>query len=372
MHENLRKGTHDPSFNQAKQIEYHYDLALRLRPNFPLAALNLASHLCSFGHDDGAKRSMRVGQALQLYEACAFRMDPGKSKTYQQHVQVQIECLISGAKLMRADFRTNIAERKCDPRSVDWTKFALAKVEEISDSWPKLEARISFGDLNKQLATIYHIQAECCNSPESRQILLEKSKFHAFESQISIPFTIYQNFVDNSSSQENSIRLLRRAIEKEAPVSEPTNLAKLHYKLAKILSGRTESNEKLAEAFEELNKALRLEPNNFNSLTLGGQLAYDLNQRQTSEQLYGRAVALIEAELQVGCSKARSDSNARHHHENRKLAAAGSAHANYGAILQVNKKLGLALAEYRQALDCDPTNRVASTNLARLERGSLG
>lgn len=73
-------------------IEFHYKVALKLRPNFALAALNLAAfQYGQLGQRDEARRT--------YIELCAKGTRPERSKGFHQHVRVQIECLISGSRL---------------------------------------------------------------------------------------------------------------------------------------------------------------------------------------------------------------------------------------------------------------------------------
>lgn len=92
-------------------IQYHYEVALKLRPNFPLAALNLAATL---GPSD---------EAIALLFECAIRMEANQTRSHQKHVQTQLECLVSALKLClhrqnnphQHQYQHEIHSEACDP-----------------------------------------------------------------------------------------------------------------------------------------------------------------------------------------------------------------------------------------------------------------
>jgi len=99
-------------------VEYHYKFALKLRPNFALAALNLGAW--KLYADRGWLNKNAGNKARQLEEAerilvsdCAIQMKAEAARNFNQHVRAQIECLISGARvhleaLEQTERRTNV------------------------------------------------------------------------------------------------------------------------------------------------------------------------------------------------------------------------------------------------------------------------
>lgn len=77
-------------------IEFHYKFALKLRPNFVLAALNLAAHWTATVDQ---RDNCSVSDPMRLLAHCGLSMDASKTRSFNEHVQAQIECLISGARL---------------------------------------------------------------------------------------------------------------------------------------------------------------------------------------------------------------------------------------------------------------------------------
>lgn len=246
------------------------------------------------------------------------------------------------------------------------------------------------GDLSKQMATIHWIEARCFELSGEPSLFaggpacyerkdcasslgehFKKAVEFAWKSQVAIEAKIYISYADfllkHGHKGEELMQVLRRSIEVETEKSKLLGaseqhlleIGRLRYKLAKIAKPR--------EALNQLEEACRHIPNQFQWLTLAGQLAYELNLVEKSEFFYLKAVrvALAEEEMRTKTLDASPENVdlAR-----RKLA---SAHANYGAILQVSGKLDEASKQYRRSLDCNPLNEVSATNLARLNKRLL-
>lgn len=277
-------------------------------------------------------------------------------------------------------------------------------------------------DLSKQLATIHWIEAQCFELIGGQQQLigvgdsslaalldckqqrdpkrerdcafglvgekLKKAVEFAWRSQVSIEAKIYISYADflmlDQQQQQGELeasRLLRRSIELEESKNKLMvgqqqqqqhllELGRLRFELAKITS-----KKKPEEALSQLEQACRHVPNQFHWLTLAGQLAYELGQLTSSESFYLQAVQVAsqEAAEEMNDGKATTTTTTTNACEgtkprdvdlaHRKLA---SAHANYGAILQVRGRLEEAREQYRRSLDCNPFNEVGATNLAWL------
>lgn len=432
-----------------KKAEYHYRFALKLRKNFPLSALNL-----------GALQYVELNQlapALETYKQCGFQMDPSKAKSFNQHVSTQVECLISGSRILLAQSSTTKSNMACSTKFTNKLKGAKIREEPSKDverkrkvgamaeqtlvndddgkddvtaveekftsiaekgepldcvtllKWTDLAkakanqvvslANVVSQDPNKQLATIHWIRAHCiCGEKENQQktsnhLMVEPQEDRndelklAFEyakrSQVSIDSSIYISYVDDLLIKRSSNRrivdqssntspvmgaganlepeqVLKEAIylehqkmlkrspknNNEASTHSGEEIAKLYLRLAKLMI--TRSNLK------QMDKILALSGHfgakNFNLLSQAAQVGYETKQFERSEKLYLAALELVMRDSE----KSRNG---------RKLA---SAHANLGAIVQVRGRLEDALAHYRKALDYDPNNRIAATNLSKL------
>lgn len=465
-----------------KEAEYHYRFALKLRKNFPLAALNL-----------GALQYVELNQlaeALASFERCGFQMDPSRAKSFHQHVSTQVECLISGSRLLLASSgpplltcmentgsvggggngkgarrgeihseesiamkkkeeeeevmtkqtlvrkqddvtaagerftRTTAATNDDDDGDdghegqpplncstlLKWTDTAKAKANQVVVSW----ANVVPQDPNKQLAEIHWIRAHCICGKRKKKSSRGESKHlmvgpqedkrsnelrlafeYAKRSKVSIESSIYISCVDDlllehkSTNQivadqlsntlpdfgeaQESVKaeqVLKEAIYVERQklsfastkfngANANTNnndivarnreqIGKLYLRLAKLVIAK--SNIKQME--EILTLSGHFGATNFNLLSEAAQLSYEWKQFERSEKLYLTALELVKRE-EVGARNGR------------KLA---TAHANVGAIAQVRGKLEEASDYYRRALDYNPNNRIAATNLARLEQ----
>lgn len=391
-------------------VEYHYKLALKLRKNFPLAALNLGAY--QYGQLN------QLSEAFSAFKLCAFGMRANETKAFHQHVQIQIECLISGAKLAIAEFgsnwsahmdekpnssrqtngvtkQTTTAATAIDSQAsgsrtqskttnggcsiaLEWMDRALEMVRELElgvDLGYRQHNRRSAGvgwlDLNKQMATIHWIRGQCDVQSSALDELAKAVEFGA-RSQVSIAAKIYTNYADSlraagsagTSTGRLVVAMLARAADAERAkaATDRHELARIHQRLGRELSKLGEA----AEALKQAEEAIALWPNEPDFLSSGAQFAFDLGQLDRSEQLYSLALAA-----------ARSSSHHYHRENNAKPAGTdvrdrklGSAHTNYGAILQVQGRIPEARAQYRLALDCDPGNSAAATNLRKLERTS--
>lgn len=413
----------------------HYRLAIKLRPNFVLAALNLGSYqYTSLG---------KTREAIESFRECGFGMNATSSRSRHKPERVAIECLINGAKLhmsesgslsdepaaseanssqhqqgRRRDYQLDAGEqtngspakqttsgqleRPGCKRALQWLQSAKLKAIELGADagWSPSGAGSGelqwIGDLNKQLATIHWLIGRCTPDEQARRNQLDLSIHHAFKSQVSIPTEIYTDYADllgnareDAQQGESSggggdnapVRLLQRAIQLEQVKrsafveNNRADLGRLHYALARSLES-LKGTSYLDLARIELGRALELDPDNPDYLTAAGQFAYEAKSLERSETFYMRALQALQRQLFHqdaqpdkigfdGCQLLLSDANqpsglAR----SRKL---GSAHTNYGAILQVNGRLEEARQQYRWALDCDPNNRAASSNLQRLQ-----
>lgn len=465
--------------NIDESVEYHYKLALQLRKNFPLAALNLGSYQYATLN--------QLAEALSTFELCANQMEAGKTRAFHRHVRVQIECLISAAKLLlshpeppstysstatasswwspgnlshaklaaavaagaavapteSAGLQTNGATKQttavdgsspevgldADFRSkqgkyethvgcrkvLDWMQEARRRLNQIglpdavSDDGGQTrfvehqqhEQQLGqLGDLSKQMATIHWIEAQCfdwlasdqepaangecfkrqdCGSARLGK-QLKRAVELAWRSQVSIEAKIYISYADfihklgkqdGAAKQvlEQSIEIeqgkLRQAARQQQQQQQRHmfELGQLRYKLAKI-------SKASKETLNQLEEACRHVPNEFHWLTLAGEIAYELGLMEKSESFYLRAVQVAIASAMEEQEEMRSPAAARKadggrgvDFAHRKLA---TAHANYGAILQVNGRLGEAREQYRRSLDCNPLNKVSATNLAKL------
>lgn len=309
-----------------------------------------------------------------------------------------------------------------------YTDIAKAKANQVVVSW----ANVVSQEPNKQLATIHWIRAHCncgirqqlererelkVDSPQEdrgrRSNELKLAFEYAKRSQVPIDSSIYisyvddllqrqhqksksdRNFIAKSSStntspefggvvksgesvevEEEAEEVLEEAISVERQkllkrnklkgVNTNNNdddigtsrykeqIGKLYLRLAKLMAAK--SNNNIKQLDQMLALSVHFGATNFNLLSEAAQLSYEWKQFERSEQFYLASLELVRrSELQ----RAGGPRNGR------KLA---SAHANVGAIVQVRGKLEEALVHYRKALDYDPKNRVAATNLARLER----
>lgn len=437
-------------------VEYHYKLALKLRKNFPLAALNLGAYQYEMLN--------QLAEAEGSFKLCAFEMSPRETRTFRRHVQIQIECLISGAKLhldsryqhqnMGSGSKTSIHDydaasaaaadepskqqqtnydgptakqtttldnvdctNKVAPKTtttesngkclkvVEWMQLAKGMAKQIEStadsSFSTTEFEWQFGDLNKQLATIHWILAQCeattttssaaaehDDEQQGMGNLLAEAVGFALKSQVSmeaIVYTSYADFIsvtqdhrDDDAKQVNSttrtIKFLGQAIEVETKRKLRPNkveLAKLHHKLARVLlqpQHTTNPGEHRIEAMKQMDSAIRLAPNDYELVSFGAQVAYEAREFYLSEQLYSRALEIMSPKSSCQTRGIESENKNQRFTSassirDRKLA---SARANYGAILQVNGRLVEAEHQYRRALDCDPMNSVARTNLRRL------
>jgi tetratricopeptide (TPR) repeat protein len=464
-------------------VEYHYKVALRLRGgNFPLAALNLA-----------AWQSNELNQLVEaernLIEGCANRTGADQTKNHNQHVRTQIECLISGCRLVLGDFsasqrgdgdgdgdgddrrrrqpqplpggqtgnhvdasgeQTKAAaattagrtagastmgptatssgehgnraspiagqssigagpDEKCSNVS-SWLQLAKAKVEQIDGGRTNARLRPSsaviiasddattaslftragaaaasgmdpFGDLNKQLASIYWLESRCARraAPAKGASRLEPTEpirvayELALASSSPIEWDIYLDYADrlegDDQAQIDAIeraaraeQLKRKGESRGAAEHVAASLAHLARRLAADAS-------KLGLALGLVERALGLAPDHSDHLTLAGQLSYDLGRNTASETYYKHALDALLRDRPDDCGgDSRMSSIGRQsaatRESRRRLAAA---HANYGAILQVNGRPGeLALGHYRRALECDPSNSAAAENYKRI------
>lgn len=316
-------------------------------------------------------------------------MDPKATKTFHQHVQIQIECLISGAKMRlkqtqkksRASKSRQTNERSQQskqtpastaasfdcPNALKWLNEARNRANSLIGLPAK--SLLPFGsasiesDPSKQMAEIHSILAQCERQNKSlAERQFETSVSFASKSQVPISADIYLDYADilaENRQTERAIKMLERSVELEKgkiPAGGHAHqLGRLHLRLARML-GACKAGALHVEA------AIGLEPRESRPLVEGAQLAYDWGQPKRSELLYEKALRVVEQRL----AQRKFDTKTKEgREEKRKLS---SAHVNYGAILQVNGKLELAAAHYRRALDCDPNNAMAATNLRSLLR----
>lgn len=386
----------------ASRIELHYKRALALRPNFALAALNLAA----WRHGSGGQ----LDEAVRLLiENCATGTEATRARGHDQHVRVQIECLISAARLTLAHFDSTSASPRaarrrqgaaageaetaaggarpgaggagglgaaCSGKILDWMRLARAKVKQIA-AGPQIsrnEALDGLGDLNKQLASIHLVEARCrelAGEQAAAAALLDSALEFAMRSEAPIGPQIYLACATEPARDKRAaINLLERAVAREKQKRRlqraPDGLATLLVALARHYAAIGRPREALARVEEALGRPQgeRGAKVMANHLTLAGQLAYECGEPASSERFYGRALATLEREgRQTGL---HCDGRAQADEARKQLA---SAHANYGAIVQVNGRLGEARAHYRRALDCDQNNPVAATNLKRISPG---
>ena len=412
-------------------VGHHYKTALKLRgQNFPLAALNLAAWQ--------ANELNQLAEAEEtLIENCSKRMAPNKTKNHNQHVRAQIECLISGCRLVLGDFgararatvsavaplasgekedqrgsansvnsarreqttattttagsfrnsheqseRASIAsaDEKCSKVS-GWLELARAKVEQIdggrssrlmmmtpadsdaSARRPSLGAAAGLdavGDLHRQLAMIHWLEWRCDRT--TREASSQWGRRFALASASPIEWDIYLDFADKLEGAAWMSSLEEAALVEARKRGRRVSIAATLIEFARRLAARRSLERALALA----RRAIALEPNNHVWSTLAGQLSYDLRHSAESETHYKRALEELRANANLArvdssCGALIGESSLR---LRRQLAAA---HANYGAILQVNGRPNdLVHAHYRLALDCDPNNLVARQNLKRI------
>lgn len=413
----------DKNGKERDEVAYHYKLALELRHNFALAALNLAAYQY--------ERLNQLDSALGTLELCA-RMRSDETKSREQHVRVRIECLISGAKLWLTDaaadwrLRAGAGDDGADCASGEQQTTNRApglltsqlpancpKVLELMHEAKSLAASIGvdirseseraggpilaeleeLGDPARQMALVHWLSAECSASASAsiggRREQLAAAVEWANRSQVSLESRIYLDYAATIRAGDARVAFLSRAIASQQQQRKnrrsSLELAKLHHELAKALAerekplddadGNGESRKRLALAAEQMDEAIRLNPDEPSFLSFGGQLAFDLGQLAKSERLYREALEhLLRRRKHNGLSTATlgARANKQQHQQatpdderwQRKRRA--QAHTNYGAILQVNGRLEEARGEYRRALDCDPANSIAAKNLARL------
>lgn len=391
-------------------VEYHYKVALKLRPNFALAALNLGA----WQYD----ALNQLAEARQSFiERCAMGTRAEVSKAFHQHVRAQIECLISGSKLYldepgpRAGGQTTTTtttagggappashansngSRELDEKCsliLNWMRLARAKAKQIgwSDDGDQL-GRVpragggpaapsgsvpgQMGDLNKQLALIHWIQSKC--DQNSRGILLERAAKYAHMSQNGVEADVYLDYANwmrankvTTATGAGPAQFLETTIGIER--QKKGRLAPSARQLVRLLDGLARQLVAPGDALHWVEEAIELEPDNVNLISAAGRLAYESGQLGRSESLYGRALGLLlasAAPTHGQCDRPTclgADGGPTTMCKDGKRIA--SAHTNYGAILQLNGRLVEARYHYRRALDCDPNNSVAATNLGRL------
>lgn len=405
-----------PERRLSEAVEFHYKRALELRANFPLAALNLAGwQYAAAGQLAEAERN--------LIENCATRMEAEQARDYNQHVRTQIECLISGARLLLGDYApagaqsvggSHRARRRwsepagvgaaqtetaaaaarepspeCASKISHWMRMAREKVKQIGEAHGERPQRpISgnepaalFGDLNKQLARINWIEARCAG-PHETETETETETLgrvvgaleFAISSGTPVEARLYLDCADVAGSRDKrlAINMLERALSSERqkrPRAE-AGLAPLLVGLARhyaTIGRHAAALERLEEALASETAGAASAEVTANHLTLAAQLAYDSNEFERSERYYERALEVLRGAWPAGslaCASSPIGPEA-----GRQLA---SAHANYGAILEVRGRGEAARSHYRRALDCDPNNRVAAANLDRTAAGRGG
>ena len=451
-------------------VEYHYKFALKLRPNFALAALNLGAW-----QHERSRRLGLAGEALlsqlsqtaerTLVSNCAIAMHADKARDFNQHVQTQIECLISGARMHletlgrssaalaetkqtrretagpqegRPEQTFDDRDRSCS-KIYHWMQLASSKAKQIRSSETITSARpggvgestvgdqlgetgriwthdsglghgvsLPFGDLSKQMATIDWIRSKCVASDEEALVLLQSARSHALESRSTVDSAIYLDHVGLVSDEERALQLILQAFDAElakvvGAATDATGRRHQKANLVRLLGYLTNgpwlameqpkrAKQKRASLRVELLRRAERALDAFGSepddrlLSLAGQLAYDLGEPSRSEHFYGRALsALLAEQTKAGADEGRDNgqplcSAAREQkspnvgltvnnlaQQRRSLCLRlGKAHANYGAILQVNGHPSEARKHYRHALDCDPNNLIAATNLRRI------
>lgn len=434
---------HDPNNGQRRDedlVEYHYKVALQLRGgNFPLAALNLA-----------AWQSNELNQLAEaewnLIENCAKRMAPERAKNPNQHVRTQIECLISGCRLVLGDFdgarseaerpvgqmgakhasgeqtttttaaaelptkaasaiegqaadapnhhrpsSSATSDRKCSKVS-SWLRLAGQKAKQIGlqpdvhdgATWAAHPKGVSmsssglgqFGDFRKQLAAIHWLDSRCARDVHQAARSLHLAYRLALESSSPIEWDLYLDYAnsvdgDNSERVEAIERAARRETQKRVGVaSSERSIGELL-----VRSARRLAVNKRQLALELVKRAINLDAGtpDASRLALAGQLSFDLGLNAASEMHYGRALdELLRSASEKGlfCRHGHGANGERVIASESSFALRrqlGSAHANYGAILQVNKRASeLVRTQYRRALECDPNNLVAAENLKRM------
>lgn len=378
------------------EVELHYNLALKLRPNFALAALNLAAW--QYG------RRIRSPEQLEglLVGRCARGMRPDESRAFHQHVQIQIECLISAARIHFDDHgagdersmtsttttKQTTAAGSC-PKVAQWMSEARGLIRQIPAGTGRMRPltwRLEPGlglELSKQLAAISSIEAKCEPSGSRRRLeLLEEAVGHSLASQVGGEANVYLDYLDQLtatttrlSAEARSARLIQfveRELEKEKQIGQKgrEQLVRL---ISELVASLKDAGD-LQAAWEWVQRALIELPDEPSLLSAGGQLAYESGRLADSQRLFAEALRQLEgrdnglcwgpeAEAGSGPPRRRRRRSGETELARRKLA---SAHANYGAILQVSRRLEEAREHYRRALDCDPRNGPAASNLARL------
>lgn len=405
--------------SKAEQAEYHYRFALKLRKDFALAALNL-----------GALQYAQLNQlaeALESFKRCGFQMDPSKVKSFHQHVSTQIECLISGARLLlelhsgstNRPFKgtgcglrskkgklfggatamtkqtmpeTDVAETNCETL-LEWSEEARAKANQVlaSSSWfPSREVPNVLLEPNKQLATIHWLRAQCICDRHSSVLDHYKESFsernelglaveYAKRSQVPIEANIYISYVDlllkheqANTSPDLLVQVLQEAIRVERQKLDTASVFGVSMKDNFETFGHREEIAKLYLRLAQMMASSELVGNSKqagldDTLRLVAQFgASNFNLLSKAAQVGYKSGLLERAEklYLLALKVAQREWQVKSSGEaGRKLA---SAFANLGAIKEVGGKLDEALRHYRQALDYDPKNIVAATNSARL------
>lgn len=387
-------------------IERHYRLALEFKPNFPLAGLNL-----------GAFQWEMVGEfeePMRVFLDCGLGMAPESTRNFHQHVQTQIECLISGAKLcldqrkseqtrltscvksktsgsttatttstdeMSADnsaclyqkFQASRGSKKalelqhCDQFAwADWTR---EKSKQI-DNFPSLVTMDQFGDLYKQLASIHWIQFQLeshgSNDEKRESKFLTHAVEFALKSRISVDSKVYVTFIDSilNSNETYAMEMLQRIVNVEdekasrGRIKEKTDLAALHQYRARLLM-KLDRIKFAADSESETRKALELAPSDFDVISEAAYQAYELKQFERSAKLYARALELLVSQ---------TTSHEIESSQTKRLRLA-KAYTNLGAIQQVRGRLEDAKSLYRKAIEfrSDQDDSIAKENLRRLE-----
>lgn len=482
-------------------VEYHYQLALKLRPNFALAALNLgawqyarnvrrpstseslptttSTTTTAAAAAAAARRRRQLNEAEQmLVNNCAILMQPELARDFNQHVQTQIECLVSCARMHLEQASTNLvpeqttssARREIPSKeatslelngkqlmgasgddssgalgklqSTDadvcakishWMDIAMAKVKLIDasiedanpprpsirelNSSPALKSTM-FGDLNKQLGSIQWFKAKCCEFQAKKRSLMQTARSFAMVSKHSIEPELYLDHIKlfaSSLTKAETISLIKKAIDAElgkatkhtrvgsdlASSQFGQTLSTLLSELARLVAGSPEESRRALERVEQTLLILEAEEEedraivarNDQLLSLAGQLAHDSGDLSKSQKFYERALKELGASTNVVndkvasgplwlCSMHQKPIASRGTKEKRPKEVSNGgreaqeaslfckrlakAYTNYGAILQVNGNQREASHHYRRALDCDPNNSVAATNLERI------
>lgn len=388
-----------PSPTPDDEVAHHYKLALELRDgNFPLAALNLGSYQYASLN--------QLESARETFEMCANKMRPDKTKTRRQHVRVQIECLISGAKLWLAarssgaaasdsgasgkQTNSDAAAENC-PKLLELMQEAKSRIRAEAhgvvgdENWTTAAAAAAtisdelhqLGDSARQMALVHWITSKCV---AGRAEELTAAVEWADRSQVSLEAQIYLDYasvgIPAGAGPERAVEFLANVIggARQKKLVRPFELAKLHHALAKELlaaAAKSDDDKKKKEQLElasrQMDEAIRLKPDEVGFLSFGAQLAFDLGQAKKSERLYLGALQLLS--LQSRQFNNNNGMAQREHGQSKRAKRLAQAHTNYGAILQVNGRPEEAEQHYRQALDCDPHNSNARANLARLVSG---